>query len=104
MASATQTPTEVYLLHVGKKTRLQSAYFPIVFGFYHQTCPRAPIYGNGRIILLVVFFYLVENTSATVRVAELVNKSACRTSILEVLTIVEAPNLGHYGGNVLLCE
>ena len=84
-ASASESPTEVYLFLMGKETSVKSTRRPIVGTANNKRSPCGPKDRYGLIILPTIGLHRTHQASSTIWITQCVNETARCTSILKVL-------------------
>ena len=80
-------PAEVYFLHVGKESVVESAGFAKEFGPDKEAGSRCPEYFRRGIVLSVVRLYGREDASPAVRVTVFVNKASGCSGVFKKGTV-----------------
>src|SRR5574344_59665 len=83
-----QSPTEVYLLVVGKEPCVESAMLPVVGSTYEECGSRGPQYLYRRVVLSLVLLHRVEYSSAAEGIAVSVEHSSAGSGIFKTLVVM----------------
>ena len=97
-----QTPTEIYLLVMCKESSVESSCLPVVFCTYHQCSTCGPENICSIVILTIILFYRLEDTSPTERIAESVEISPTRPCIFKTVLIKDAQQLRLTGRHIIM--
>ena len=88
VTTTSQTPAQVYFFHVGKETSIQTAYFTVFIQPDKQRSSCCPKNRYRCVILSFVFFYDLEDTPATERIAVAVDKPSGRSGIFKTILLL----------------
>ena len=94
-----QSPTEIDFFAVGKEAGIKRAGRPIVFGTNEEAGSAGPMHFLGGVVLSVVTFETVEDSSATEGVAVSIDKSTAGSGIFKRVAMVKREEFGLAGGD-----
>src|SRR5690606_32941861 len=94
-----QPPAEVYLLHMGKKARVETAGFMEAVRADEQRCACSPENILRIVVLPLVFFSCVQDTPPAEGVAQYIHPAAGRPRIFKLVAVMIGTQLGLAGGN-----
>ena len=85
-------PAEINFLHVGEEAVVKAAKFVINIGAYEHTSSSCPKHFFDVVVLSVVGFKMLENTSAAERITLFVDETSAGAGIFELILIVVGEN------------
>jgi len=97
-----EAPAKINLLHVGKEIVIQPAHFMKNIGLYKHACAGCPKYFTDFVILTMILFNGLENSSTAKGIAVFINEPTGSSGVFKFFRFVERPDFWLAGGDHLI--